>query len=125
MALEPIERGLIELLERQPFAFHLSEEVPDQVRHIVNAFAQRRQPQRHHIEPEEQILAEQTLLNEDAKILVGCGDDAHVGFDRRASAHRRVFALLQNTQQPGLRLHRHVADLVEEQASAFRLLEAA
>ncbi len=33
--------------------------------------------------------------------------------------------LLQHAQQAGLRLHRHVADLVEEQRAALRLLEAA
>ena len=60
-----------------------------------------------------------------AQVLVGGGDDAHVGLDRGAAADGRVFALLQHAQQPGLRLHRHVADLVEEQRAAFGLLEAA
>jgi hypothetical protein len=32
---------------------------------------------------------------------------------------------LQRAQQPGLRLHRHVADFVEEQRAAGRLLELA
>ena len=87
--------------------------------------AQRRQPQRHHVEPEEQILAEQALLDQDAQVLVGRGDDAHIGLDRRAAADGRVLALLQHAQQPRLRLHRHVADLVEEQRAALGLLEAA
>ena len=47
------------------------------------------------------------------------------GADRRAAADRRVLALLQHAQQPRLRLHRHVADLVEKQRAAFGLLEAA
>jgi hypothetical protein len=51
-------------------------------------------------------------------------NDAHVGLDRRTAAHRRVLALLQHAQQPCLRLHRHVADLVEEQCAALGLLEA-
>ena len=59
-----------------------------------------------------------------AQILVGGGDDADIGLDRRAAADRRIFALLQHAQQPGLRLHRHVADLVEEQRAALGLLEA-
>ena len=82
-------------------------------------------PQRHDVEAEEQILAEQALLDQQAQILVGGGDDAHVALDRRAAADRGVFALLQHAQQPRLRLHRHVADLVEEQRAAFGLLEAA
>ena len=53
------------------------------------------------------------------------GDDAHVGLDRGAAADRGVFALLQHPQQAGLRLHRHVADFVEEQRAALGLLEAA
>ena len=47
-------------------------------------------------------------------VLIGC-----------VAADGRVFALLQHAQQPGLRLERHVADLVEEQRAAFGLLETA
>ncbi len=95
----------------------------DQVGDILGALAQRRQAKRHHIEPKIQILAEQALLDQDAQILVGGGDDPHVGFDRGAAAHSRIFALLEHPQQSRLRLHRHVADLVEEQGAAFGLLE--
>ena len=70
MALEPFERGLLELLGRQTFALDLVEEMPDQVGHVLDALAQRRQPQRHDVEAEEQILAEQPLLDENAQILV-------------------------------------------------------
>src|SRR5260221_4739330 len=35
-----------------------------------------------------------------------------------------VFPLLQHAQQPGLRLRRHIADLVEKQRAALGLLEA-
>src|SRR5262249_166448 len=114
VALETIERPLIELLERQTFAFSLDKEVPDEIRHVLDAFAQRRQPERHHVEAEEQILAEQALLNQDAQILVSGRDDSHVRPDRGPSAHRGVFTLLEDAQQPGLRFHWHIADLVEE-----------
>jgi hypothetical protein len=105
--------------------FGQREEMPDQVGQILDALAQRRQPQRHDVEAEEQVLAEQALLDQDAQVLVGRRDDAHVGLDRRAAADGGVFALLQHAQQPRLRLHRHVADLVEEQRAALGLLEAA
>ena len=85
----------------------------------------RRQAQRHDVEAEEQVFAERALLNGVAQILVGGGDDADVGLDRRAAADGRVFALLQHPEQARLRLHRHVADLVEEQRAALGLLEAA
>ncbi len=56
---------------------------------------------------------------------MGGGDDPDVGADRRAPADRGVLALLQDPQQARLRLQRHVADLVQEQRAALRLLEAA
>ena len=125
IALQPVERGLVDLLLRQALALGQREEMPDQIGNVLDALAQRRQPQRHDVEPEEQVLAEQALLNQDAQILVGRGDDAHVALDRRAAADGGVFALLQHAQQPRLRLHRHVADFVEEQRAALGLLEAA
>src|SRR5262245_33773706 len=124
VALEPVERGLIELLGRQALPLGLGEEVPDQVGHVLDALAQRWQPQRNDVEPEEQVLAEQPLLDQNAQVLVGGRDDANIGLDRGAPADRGVFALLQYAQQSRLRLHRHVADLVEEQRAALRLLEA-
>src|SRR5215472_13565034 len=56
--LESLKRGRLELLARQSLALDLSEEVPDQIGHVFDAFTQRRQAQRHDIEAEEQILAE-------------------------------------------------------------------
>ena len=80
---------------------------------------------RHYVEPEEQILAEGALLDGEAQVLVGRRDDADIALDRRPTADGRVFALLQDAQEAGLRLHRHVADFVEKQRPAFGLLEAA
>jgi len=54
---------------------------------------------------------------------MGRGDDAHICADRDASADCGVFPFLQHAEQAGLRLGRHVADLVEKQRAAFRLLE--
>ena len=85
----------------------------------------RRKPDRHDVEAEEQVFPEQALLDEPAQLLVRRRDDPHIGLDRHAAADRGVFALLQHAQQARLRLHRHVADLVEEERAAFRLLEAA
>src|SRR5215469_12683180 len=63
VALEPVERGLVELLGRQPLPLHQGEEVADEIGHVLDALAQRRQAQRHHVEAEEQVLAEQALLD--------------------------------------------------------------
>ena len=124
VALQPLHRVGIEGLPRQTLAFHQHEEVADQIRHVLGALAQRRQAQRHHVQAEEQILAKNALLDRDAQILVGRGDDAHVRLDRHAPADCGVLALLKHAQQAGLGFHRHVADLVEEERAALRLLEA-
>src|SRR6185369_7134552 len=100
IALHAIERGLVDLLLRQTLALSQIEEVADQVGNVLKPLAQRRQSQRHDVEPEEQVLAEQALLDQDPKILVGGGDDADVALDRRAAADRGVFALLQDAKQP-------------------------
>ena len=92
----------------------------DQRRNVVEPLAQRRQADRHDVEAVEQILAEQALADQLAQVAVGGGDDADIGADRRAPADRGELALLQHAQQPGLRLERHVADLVEEQRAALR-----
>ncbi len=85
----------------------------------------RRQPDRHDVEAEEQVLAKRALLDREAQVLVGRRHDADIGLDRRASADGRIFALLKHAQKPRLRLHRHVADLVQKERSSFGLLEAA
>ena len=125
VALEPLHRIAVEGLAGEALALDQHEEVPHEVRNVLGALAQRRQAQRHDVEPEEQVLAEQALLDRDAQVLVGGRDDADIGLDRHAPADGGVLALLQHAQQPGLGFHRHVADLVEEERAALRLLEAA
>src|SRR3546814_15754397 len=53
----------------------------------------------------------------------GGGDDPDIGPDRAGAAHSREFAGLEDPQQSRLRIHRHVADFVQEQGAALRLLE--
>ena len=115
----------LEALRRQALLLGDAEEVAHEVGDVLEPLPQRRQPQRHDIQPIEQILAEQALIDLLLQVAIGGGDDADVGPDRRAAADCRVFALLQHAQQPRLRFHRHVADLVEKQRAAFGLLETA
>ena len=56
---------------------------------------------------------------------MGRGDDAHVDRLHLAAADAGELALLQHAQQLGLGVERHVADLVEEERAAARLLELA
>jgi len=54
---------------------------------------------------------------------VGGGDDARIASARRGLTDALIFAVLQHAQQFGLQLQRQLADLVEEQRAALRLLE--
>ena len=56
----------------------------------------------------------QALADGLAQVPMGRGDDADIVLDRRAAADRGELAFLQHAQQAGLRLGRHVADLVQE-----------
>ena len=124
IALQPLERPHVHLFLRQSLAGCQREKMPGQVGNILGALAQRRQAQRHDIEAEKQILAKQSLLDRDPQILVGGRHNAHIGLDRHTPADGGIFALLEHPQQPRLRIHRHVADLVEKQGAALGLLEA-
>src|SRR5215831_12364566 len=125
MPLETIEGGLIDLLWRQTLSLRLREKVANEVGNVLSSLAQRRQSQRYDVEPEEKVLAEQTLLDQKSKVFVGRRDDPNVALDGCAAANSRVFALLEHAQQTGLRLHRHVADFIQKKRSTFRLFEAA
>ena len=122
--LEPFDRGGLDGFLSKPFAPCHTQEVPDKIANVFLALAQRRQPHRHDVQAVEQILAKQALLNLCFEIAMRRRDDAHVGFNWRTPANSCVFALLQHAQQPRLRLERHVADFVQEQRSAFRLLKS-
>ena len=60
-----------------------------------------------------------------AQIAVGGGDDADVDAARDVLADAAQLPFLNDAQQLGLRARRQLADLVEEQRAAVRLLEDA
>ena len=81
---------------------------------------------RDHREAEVEVLAELVRrATRRRQVAVRGRDHAHVDPDRAAAADARQLALLQHAQQLGLRARAQVADLVEEQRAAVRLLEAA
>jgi hypothetical protein len=83
-----------------------------------------RQAYADHVQAMKQIFAKQPLPDALFEVLVRCGDDAHLGLERRVAADAVVVAIGQHAQQPRLQLGRHVADLVEKQGAALGLLEA-
>ena len=123
VALDGVERTRVEGLARQPIGGGAVEEVPRQRRDVVDARPQRRQAQRHDVQPVEQVFAKPPGIDQAAQVLVGRRDDADVGALDPRAADRGEVARLEDAEQPGLRVQRHVADLVEEQCPALRLLE--
>ena len=73
----------------------------------------------------EQILAKTTVLDPLLQVLVGCGNHAHIGLDGAVSADAVEMAIAEHTQQAGLQLKRHVANLVQKQRTAICLLKSA
>src|SRR5262249_47429463 len=124
MPLETLERRLINLFWRQTLSLRLREKVADEVGNVFSPLAKRRQAQGYDVEPEEQVLAEQALLDQKSKVFVRRRDDADVALDGCAATNRGVFALLEYAQQGGLRFHRHVADFIQKKRSTSRLFEA-
>ena len=59
------------------------------------------------------------------QVLIGGGEDAHIGFENVAAADTAVFVILQNPQQFGLEVEGDVADLIQKQRAAFGQLELA
>ena len=81
--------------------------------------AQRRQRDRQHVQPVEQVLAELSrACTSSSQVPVGRRDHADVDADvgRAADALERL--LLEKAQQLGLQRRHHLADLVEEHRAA-------
>ena len=114
MRLQALDGLTVEAFGRQPFPLALSKEVARQGRDIFGTLTQGRDADRHDVQTVEQVLAEQALADQLTEVTVRGGDNADISLDRRATADRRVLAFLQHPQKPGLRIHRHVADFVEE-----------
>src|SRR5205814_7638246 len=114
----------VDRLDRQPLTSRYRDKVAYQSGDVGTSLAQRRQPDRSDIQAIEQIIAKLSLPDQLRRVAMGRRDDPDIGADRDSPANRRIFALLQDAQQPGLRLGRHVADLVEKQRAALGLLKA-
>jgi hypothetical protein len=85
-----------------------------QHRDVIRALAQRRNLQRHHLEAVEKIFAELSCRTEQFQVPAGGSQDAHIDGLRAILTHWANLALLQNTQELGLRLGVQFADLVEQ-----------
>ena len=78
-----------------------------------------------HVQPEQQVLAEPPRGDFGLQVAIAGGDQTDVDLDRPAAADAIDLALLDRAQQLGLQARVHLADLVEQQRAAARLLELA
>src|SRR6185436_11049433 len=101
------------------------EEVLREQRHIVTPLPQRREVDADDVQAIVEVLAEAAVLHLLLQIDVGGGNDADVDLDRLHAAEAHELTLLHDAQQLGLRLDRHVADLVEEDAALVGQIEHA
>lgn len=100
-------------------------EVREEFRDVVAAFAQRWQRQAKDIKPKEQVLAKATLLRQRKEVAIARGNDSHIGMLQGVGPDHTVLALLQESQQLALRGDWQAIDVVEEQGATFGLAQEA
>ena len=101
------------------------QEVTGQLGNILTALLECGDVDADDVEAVEQILAKLAIGDPLLQILVGGRDDPYIHLHRLVASDSIELAIGQDTQQPGLHIQRHVADLVEKQGAAVGLLEAA
>ncbi len=92
---------------------------------IFPAFAQRRYPDRHDVEPVKQIFAKPTCADFSGKLAVCRGHDTNVDLYAARPSDPLKSLLLQGADDLALGFNRHVGDLVEKQGAAMRALKGA
>ena len=75
--------------------------------------------------PVVQIAPKPAVRAHDVEVAIGGGDDAHVRASRFATTNPIDLTFLKNSEDLGLSLRGHVANLIQEQSSAIGKLELA
>src|SRR5438445_203006 len=100
------------------------EELIGEQRDVLFAVPQRRDHDRHHVQPEKEILPEFFALDAFLQVAVRGGNDAHVHFHRAVAAHALELPLLEHPQEFRLERGGNLTDLVEQNRAAVREFEA-
>jgi hypothetical protein len=79
----------------------------------------------HDVEPVIEILAKASFSHFDREIAIGRRDETHVDANRLVAADALERSLLQHAEKLHLQRERDLADFVEEERAAVRLLEPA
>src|SRR5882757_8688911 len=92
---------------------------------VLFTLAQRRQMNLDGIQAEQQILAKAPRCSLGRDIHIGRGDDTYIDAARARRAYALKFARLQNAQQLGLQLQRHVSNFIKKQCAVVGQLKSA
>ncbi|MPM87212.1 hypothetical protein SDC9_134306 [bioreactor metagenome] len=115
---EPFEYGVIDRRQGLAMAFgKVGEEMLYQPFDVALPVAQCRDADRGDGDAVVEIHAEAAGRNLLAQVAVGCGDQPEIGLARRVFAQAIDLAVFEHAQQVGLKVHRHLADFIQEQGS--------
>src|ERR1043166_4563054 len=103
----------------------LTDEVVHEQRNILQTFAKRRQGYVDDVQAIEEIAAEPPGLDCRGEISVGARDDTAVDLDRLDAAESPHLLVLDPAEELHLKVHRHLADLVQEDRAMIRGSEQA
>ncbi len=90
------------------------QEMIGQQQHVGLALPQRRHVDGKDVQAVVEIAPEGAVFDRVFQVLIGGGDDAHVGLDGLVAAHPLEFFLLEHPQQPHLDVQADGADLVQK-----------
>ena len=97
-------------------AIHHDEMIAEQ-RNIFRAFSKRRNVDGNHVEPVEEILTEKAFLDPFLDVHVGGRYDSQIQRDLLSAAYPGDLLVLDGTEKLGLKVQRHVADLVQKEGA--------
>src|SRR5262245_52117318 len=103
----------------------LRKEKVGQLRNLVAALAQRRDVRLNDLQAIVEVFTKIAAHHHLLEVAVGRGHDAHVDVNLLVASEFRELRVLQHVQQLCLQRRFHLADLVEEDRAAVRLLEFA
>ena len=89
-------------------------EMPGQQWYIFGTLAQRRNGDGKNIEPIKQVFPELAFRNHLPQVVVGGGDQPHIGFDRLCAPQPLELMFLQNPQELRLQFGGYIADLIQK-----------
>src|SRR4051812_42804294 len=101
------------------------DKIVDQELNVAAAVAQRRDVEFEDRQAVIKVFAKTAVADKIGQVAVGGGDDSDIDVDFFCAADRQERMPLQNSEQLGLTVERHLADFIEKQRSGVGLLKQA